>query len=126
MKGLLWDMQPDGRIGMNVGHWLDTMGIHNPSKAKVSVPRMAPQAAPTAQPDLTKQTPRPGAASKRIRRAPNPEKHLGELKALLESHGERTRHTAVPKCALTPKTGAEYKAGILYLDVYRHPGRASR
>ena len=74
---------------MNVGHWLDTMGIHNPSKAKVSVPRMAPQAAPAAQPDLTKQTPRPGAASKRIRRAPNPEKHLGELKALLESHGER-------------------------------------
>ena len=77
---------------MNVGHWLDTMGIHNPSKAKVSVPRMAPQAAPaaqTAQPDLTRQTPRLGAVSKRIRRAPNPEKHLGELKALLESHGER-------------------------------------
>lgn len=32
---LAWGVQPDGRIGMTVGHWLNTKGIHNPSQARL-------------------------------------------------------------------------------------------
>ena len=70
---------------MNVGQWMDMMGIHNPAKAKGAAPRAPAQ---PAQANGAKQTATAGSPAKRIRRAANPEKHLAELRALLKSHGE--------------------------------------
>ena len=76
---------------MNVGQWMDMVGIHKHAKAKSAAPKapaQPPQAAQPAQANGAKQTDMAGAPAKRIRRAANPEKHLAELRALLESHGE--------------------------------------
>ena len=112
---------------MNVGNWMDTMGIQNPAKTKNSgrgapaqpaqapqpaqanwllpaktknsgrgapaQPAQAPQPAQAnwllpAQANGPKQPATAGTPGKRVRKAPNPEMHLAQLKALLESHGE--------------------------------------
>ncbi|CAL5228912.1 g12133 [Coccomyxa viridis] len=88
-------LQSDGRVGMNVGNWMDTMGIQNPAKTKNSgrgapaQPAQASQPAQPAQANGAKQPAAAGTPGKRVRKAPNPEMHLAQLKALLESHGKK-------------------------------------
>ena len=79
---------------MNVGNWMDTMGIQNPAKTKNSgrgapaQPAKTAQAAQPPQADKAKQPATAGTPGKRVRKAPNPEAHLAQLRVLLESHGE--------------------------------------
>lgn len=105
---------------MNVGHWLDTMGIQNPAKTKGTAPR-AParpsQAAQPAQAYAAKATAAAGSPAKRVRKAPNPEMHLAQLSALLESHGEllSTLHPAksayrLSSCSPATTEGSIYTA----------------
>ena len=88
---------------MNVGHWMDTMGIQNPAKTKGSASRAPAQPSQPAQPAQTKapkQTAAAGTPAKRIRKAPDPEMHLARLSALLKSHGELFSMLGVAKHAL--------------------------
>lgn len=70
----------DGKVGMTVGNWLNAQGIALPAKLVRAAPR------PSAEPESAKPA---GRAEKLpIRKAANPEKHLADLRALLELHGE--------------------------------------
>ena len=75
-------MQADGKVGANVGLYLDAQGISHRSMA-------AKAQRPGTEAEVPRPAPRPDTPGKRIRRAANPEKHLAELRSLLESYGER-------------------------------------
>ena len=78
-------MQPDGKVGANVGLWLDAQGISHRSM-------VAEAQRPSADVQAPRPASKPDTPGKRIRRAAKPEKHLAELRSLLESYGERRRH----------------------------------